>query len=514
MLTSRGFCNYFQIEKKRKLTVLIFNLLPDNHQLFMRFLIRKKIGSFLLLIFLSLASITALAQKQDADSFSKKLSIEKTDSNRVRLMWNLANAMGKYDPESALPISQDAFYLAQKINDIEGESRSLGIMANIFMKIGNYPRALELNIQKLKLEEKRNKPRNLGSVLMNIGIVYVYQEEYRKALEYYWKADSVITNFKVKDLGYSIVLNLGDVFDRLNVSDSALIYFNKSLELAKKPEDYNAKIADDYKIGKSLTGLGHSYRKLGSYGQSLINYQNGILYLRAAKDDETFCEAALGLAKLYQLMQKNDSAGYYAKQSFTVAKQDGLLPLELEAAEFLVQHYKVSRNIDSAFTYINNVNDLNDSLNNKGKIRELQIISTGEQFRQRELEEERKIAKKERFQQLQLLLIAIFIPGFFLLTILLNRVRIHMQIVRLLGILSLLFLFEYLTLLLHPTVARLTNHIPVYEILIFVGIAAILIPAHHKLEHWMIQKLIHRHAHHEALKKEKALRDENKKSPA
>lgn len=59
--------------------------------------------------------------------------------------------------------------------------------------------------------------------------------------------------------------------------------------------------------------------------------------------------------------------------------------------------------------------------------------------------------------------------------------------------LSLLFLFEYLTLLLHPTVAELTHHTPVYEILIFVGIAAILIPAHHRLEHWMIHKLSHHH---------------------
>jgi ABC-type transport system involved in cytochrome c biogenesis permease subunit len=106
-------------------------------------------------------------------------------------------------------------------------------------------------------------------------------------------------------------------------------------------------------------------------------------------------------------------------------------------------------------------------------------------------------------QQLQMLLIGIFIPGLFLLTVLLSRVEIHTRVIRLLGVLSLLFLFEYLTLLLHPTVARLTQHTPVYEILIFVVIAAILIPAHHRLEHWLIQKLIHHRTHH-ALKKKKS----------
>jgi tetratricopeptide (TPR) repeat protein len=476
-------------------------------------LLKKYLLSIALLFFVS----AVFSQKRNADSLSKLLKTETTDTGRVRLMWTLANVMNKYDPDSALTIAQEGVYLARKIKDQEGESRSLGVLAQTFRTIGNYPRALEFLIQKLKLEEKRNKPRNLSSALMNIGIVYVFQEEYRKALEYYWKADSVMNQFDVKDLRYNITLNLGDVFDRLGVSDSALIYFNKSLELANKPEDYQAKKPDDYKIGKSLTGLGHSYRKLGSFQQSLKNYQEGIRYLQAANDDETYCEAALGLAKLYQQMQKQDSAGYYANQSLLVAKKDGLLPLELEAAEFLAKHYndKGSRNIDSAFAYMSLVHDLNDSVNSISQVRQLQIISSNEQFRQRALEESRRLAKIERSQQLQLLLIAIFIPGLFLLTLFLSRVKLHLQAIRLLGVLSLLFFFEYLTLLLHPTVANLTHHTPVYEILIFVVLAAILIPAHHRLEHWLIHKLIHHRIQHtEKVIKEEVKSVDKKKSPA
>ena len=109
-----------------------------------------------------------------------------------------------------------------------------------------------------------------------------------------------------------------------------------------------------------------------------------------------------------------------------------------------------------------------------------------------EIAERNRIAAKERKQQLQYLFIGIFIPGFFLLTLLLSRIRIHPRIIKVLGILSLLILFEYLLLLLHPTVAELTHHTPVLEMLIFVSIAAILIPAHHRIEGWLIKKLIHR----------------------
>ena len=71
-----------------------------------------------------------------------------------------------------------------------------------------------------------------------------------------------------------------------------------------------------------------------------------------------------------------------------------------------------------------------------------------------------------------------------------SRIKIHIRVVKILGILSLLILFEYLTLLFHPYVATITHHTPVIEMFIFVSIAAILIPAHHRIEHWLIQRLI------------------------
>jgi len=106
-----------------------------------------------------------------------------------------------------------------------------------------------------------------------------------------------------------------------------------------------------------------------------------------------------------------------------------------------------------------------------------------------EIAESLAIAKKERKQQLQMLFIAIFIPGFFIFTLLLSKIKLHVRVIKISGVLSLLILFEYLTLLLHPYVAELTHHTPVYEMLIFVTIAAILIPTHHRVENLLIQWL-------------------------
>ncbi len=449
-----------------------------------------------LLFFLLLLCFSTFAQRQKADSLNRLLQTETRDTARVRLMWNIAGAVNIFSPDSAQQIAQEALTLARKIHDIEGQSRAMGVLANSLRSIGNYPRALELNLQKLKIEEKRNKPRNLGSVLMNIGAVYVDQEEYRKALYYYDQSDSVIQKFNVEEIKYFVFLVKGDAYNRLNISDSALLYFNRSLELAREKKDGDL-------IGASMTGLGHSYLKLGSLRQSLLNYRMAIQYLTAANDDETYCEASLGLANLFRHLNMDDSSAYYATASMSVAHKDGYLKKELEAADFLADHYKNTKNIDSAFAYLNIVHTLDDSVNSRTRVRESQVISSNEQFRQLELEENSRIAAEERKQQLQMLLIGMFIPGLFLLTLLLSRVKLHVQAIRLLGVLSLLFFFEYLTLLLHPRVERLTHHTPVYEIMIFVAIAFFLIPAHHKLEHWVIHKLLHHRLPHNEKEKEK-----------
>src|SRR5690349_11537751 len=103
--------------------------------------------NYLLILSLFLFATNTFSQKTVADSLQQSLTVETTDTGKVFKMWNLANAMNKYNPDSALIISQEALYLAQKIRDGEGESRSLGILANTFLKIGNYTRALELYIQ-------------------------------------------------------------------------------------------------------------------------------------------------------------------------------------------------------------------------------------------------------------------------------------------------------------------------------------------------------------------------------
>jgi lipopolysaccharide biosynthesis regulator YciM len=439
-----------------------------------------------IVIFLSIICFSEkiFSQKQKADSIIRLLKVEKIDSNRVKLLTDLADYVYLSNPDTALIIGVDALRLSKNIKFEEGEYLSLKLLAKSFSKIGNFPRALEINLQLLKLVERKDNPRKKAITLMSIANVYAYQNDHRQALDYYFKSDSIIQKNNINDLKYYSYVNIGDAFDRLNILDSAFLFYSNSKREADLAQNKNL-------IGASLGGLGNIYRKQVNFQLSLDNYKSAIVYLKQEENDELLCEVNLGLGKLYNLFMRTDSAIYYTKNSFLLAKKDGFLSQQLDAAKFFTQIYSESKNIDSAFAYINIEKSLNDSINSKERIRQSQILSSNEITRQFELAETKIKEEKERRDRLQLLFIGIFIPGFFMLTLFLSRVKLHIRAIKLLGILSLLIFFEYLTLLLHPTVAKLTNHTPIFEIFIFVAIAAILIPLHHRAEQWMIHKLIH-----------------------
>ena len=77
--------------------------------------------------------------------------------------------------------------------------------------------------------------------------------------------------------------------------------------------------------------------------------------------------------------------------------------------------------------------------------------------------------------------------GFLVLS---HSVLANQKTIRFLGVVSLLIVFEFLNLLLHPWLGSVIHHFPVLMLVAMVGVAALLVPMHHKVEHWVIQRLI------------------------
>jgi len=428
---------------------------------------------------------TAMAQTAKIDSLQRLLQSEKQDSNRVTLLWKLAEQYQFFKPDTTLQMAQQALLLAQHINYKEGESRSLAIMATGQYLLGNYPAALNNYMQKLQLEEKRNSSRNYASALNNIGLMYILLADYPYALSYLHKADSTVLaagSEVKKELQNSILVNLGETFFRMKNMDSADYYFLKALQSGVSNRD-------NFYQGAASLGMGNVQFAQGKDSASLDSYRKALLLLNDGTNNDMLCETALGLANVFEKTGLPDSALYYARLAFITGRDDGFLSRELDAAGFLSRFFKNKKNYDSAFVYIEQAVALQDSLRGQAKTREAMIISSNEQLRQVELAEQKQREKETRLQQLQLLAICIFIPMFFIITVAVSRIRIHRNVVRFMGVVSLLLVFEFLVLLLHPLIEELVHHNKVLELLMLVVIGAGLVPLHHRLEHLVLDKL-------------------------
>ena len=85
--------------------------------------------------------------------------------------------------------------------------------------------------------------------------------------------------------------------------------------------------------------------------------------------------------------------------------------------------------------------------------------------------------------------LAINILGIFLL-IFSRTAVVGAKAIRNLSLIALLLFFEFINLLLHPFLDRVTNHSPLLMLLCMAAIAGLLIPLHHRMEHWITNMLV------------------------
>ncbi len=451
----------------------------------------KKINLTLALL---LNMLCTLAQNRDIDSLSALLRTEKTDHRKIDLLNTLTFYYQDSKPDSALLLAQKAWFLARKTQDTRGESVALSGMAFAYKSLGNFTKSLEYAIARLKMDEAKESAKDHALSYLYIASLYAESKDFNNGLAYAKKADSIIHDKqvqinspdsikrKLRDYAPYCFLSIGDIYEKKDMLDSAIIYTQKCLEMSMQAND-------TLLIGTALNNLGNIYRKSGNDTMALNKYRLAIPFILSTDDYSTYAESTLGMAQVFERTGQPDSALRYGKLSFSTAADNQFIVKSLNAIDFLSRIYKKKNAIDSAYAYLQMAGSLKDSIESTEKIRELQNMSTAEQIRQAELEQQRQEQIIDRKKKLQLLFIGIMIPIFFLLSILISRRKVHKRLIEFMGIVSVLLFFEYITLLLHPFIAEKSHHSPIVEIVVFVAIAAIITPAHHKIQHWLLIKL-------------------------
>ncbi|WP_431217789.1 tetratricopeptide repeat protein [Puia sp. P3] len=157
-------------------------------------------------------------------------------------------------------------------------------------------------------------------LLADLAAVYTQDmKQPQKAKDLY--AECVRLNRQMGD-GHSLLssyINLGAIYDRLGLYDSALLFLKEGLRVGKPLE---AKGIED--LNNLYNNLGNTYYYLKRYDESIAYFYNNYLHDLATNSPSRLADVwldVLNLADSYTEKGKYDSAARYADTSLLIARQ-------------------------------------------------------------------------------------------------------------------------------------------------------------------------------------------------
>jgi tetratricopeptide (TPR) repeat protein len=433
----------------------------------------------LLLILFGFSLAGVKAQAPQVDSLTRLLATTKEDTIKVMVLAKLCF----YDQNfrHGLDLAQEGLALARKIKYEKGEAACIIRMGSQYSWISNFPMALHYFLEALKISERIGDKEGLATAYYDIGMVYKTQSDFQNALNYFKKSAPFFSNDNYYRLA-CLNTDFGDVYALLDKQDSALKYYQRSYELFTLSKD-------KYQFIFTLIGLGDVQLKMGNRELAMGYYreaiQNGISY----NDSLGLSSVYLRIARLYDAAGEKDSCKIYAERTFLYAQRVNVLQNIIESGKLLSKLYE-NENDQKALRYLQIALEANDSLFSRERTLQIQNMSLAETVREKEMEDKKEQDAAERKINIQYVLIALGIVTFLILFLLLSHsIIVTEKWISFFGILSLLIVFEFINLVLHPHIERITDHSPLLMLLALVLLASILIPLHHRIEKWVKEKM-------------------------
>ncbi len=407
-----------------------------------------------------------------------QLAKAKEDTSKVNLLIKVSYLYANEDPAKAIRFSEDALLLAKKLKSEEQVMVALNRLGFNQFIAGDYSQALKNGLRSLQLAQKFKDSVAISAAYNTMGNIYRRQGNYANAIA----TLKLSISFSDKKGKTPVFSTLGITFLENGDIDSAMRYLQIAYQVSVQTKSPDASLM---------------YNRLGDLQLALNNkrlaveyYNTGIQSALANKLSRWLCFNYVSLSKLYLSDNKTDSSISYAHKAFDLGKNRFQQQAQA-AAQILSDSYDKLNKPDSCLKYLRTAIQLNKVMLNNKEEAEIQNLTFEGRLQAIEAEAEEAKLKTERAHNLQNSAIAailiVLILVFFLLS---HSILVKESFIKALGILSLLVVFEFINLLIHPYLGELVHHSPLLMLIIMVLIAALLIPLHHKLEHWITGKMV------------------------
>ena len=285
-------------------------------------------------VFFIVFTFVVNSQSLYTDSLRLLLQRSSADTNRIKLLLRIAETYYFFKTRQQLYLFRIVLLkLSRQLHSLKGEVSALNSAGESLRFLGDYPKALRMQMKALELTRKTNDVDREAATMIFIGYIYLELKEYRMGLTYLFPALSLSRQVKNQILEPFALTNIGNAYDFLKMDDSALYYqslaFKTYAGLRHGPLE-----------SLILTRLGNAFFNLGQKDSALVYYYRALQNADAVNDRVNIPKIERKIAELHETNSQYDSSLYYAKQSFIHGKQSGQRLDLLETSKFLSALFK------------------------------------------------------------------------------------------------------------------------------------------------------------------------------
>lgn len=360
-------------------------------------------------------------------------------------------------------------------------------LSTFYTAIEAYDKAIDnalLAYKALDNIHEKNVPYQRAIDLNGIGNLHAYNNNPELAMQYFRRsialADTLhFTNLKVP--GYTSLLNQ---YLRINQPEKALA-FMESAE-GKSLQDFMRNFGMASIIDQAY---GVVYTENGKYDSARVRLQRAVPYFETQANDNNRIYFYTQQARFYTRTGEFQEAIATYQKMKELSDKIGEIKMATLAAQMLDSLYGLTGNYQQAMKYNSLYHLYKDSSAKLSREKEItQVEAADEQLRQARLEREKLEAKRKRYN-IQYLAITVGIAGVFIVMVMLGMFKVSATTIKLVGFFAFLMFFEFIFLILKKNIAGITQGEPWKDLLFMIGLAALLLPLHHWLEHKVIHYL-------------------------
>ncbi|MFZ5970814.1 MAG: tetratricopeptide repeat protein [Bacteroidota bacterium] len=387
-----------------------------------------------------------LCAQQKADSLRQVLAtLQKKDTNRVAVLNKLAYELVFTQPAESELLANESIELADRLDfhrgvahgyqvlgiahDIRGNYQQ-GIEANqaglermqrldmnnrtikeLYGALSNglalgyyhqssYQQALEIFLDALRVAEELNNKVRLANVYNNIGLVYHDLKDFDKALDYYKDAMRVADEAGAQNISGRAANNAGLILREKGDLKEALRYYELSLESKKK-------LGDDNGISATYQNMSVIYKWLNDLPKALDYVDRAIEIKTKLSDKLGLVQAQDTKADLLMMQKKFGEAQNLIANNQTLVGQMGTREPMLLVYDAYATLYRELGQFDKALEWHVKKTELNDSLFNEAKSKQIAELETKYQVEKKEQEIERLESEREYQNLRQVISIAL-----------------------------------------------------------------------------------------------------------